>query len=195
MGDNQLHRRVIQLALDLAQPAELAKLSDSEALEKVVSGLVALMVASKVMPGTERHAAVWRLTRDKNIQSDLLQFVKAVAAGEPATVTFTDLTLSTPTRRRGRHQVTVATGSPRDVLFYAFVRALETVRPGRIQECGRPDCKRLFLKVTKKNYCTPRCQIREYMRGWRAKHYTKNKRGGNNAQTTRPRRRVSSRTE
>jgi hypothetical protein len=59
-------------------------------------------------------------------------------------------------------------GSPLDRFLYQVVRVLETGGAEKLLACPAADCGRLFLKVTKKTFCSTRCQSRTYMRQRRA---------------------------
>jgi hypothetical protein len=61
----------------------------------------------------------------------------------------------------------LADGSPRDRFLYRVIRLLEDVGFDKVQVCKRPDCERLFFKVTRKEFCSPRCQSCQYMRDLR----------------------------
>ena len=70
---------------------------------------------------------------------------------------------------RDGHTVRVhVMGSPVDRLTYQLIRVLEAVGVERLRVCAAPDCGRLFWKVTRKEFCSTRCQSRHYMRGYRA---------------------------
>ena len=58
-------------------------------------------------------------------------------------------------------------GEPRDWLLYRVMRLLEELGAEKLQVCPAPDCGRLFFKVTRKEYCSTRCQSRIYMRRYR----------------------------
>ena len=59
-------------------------------------------------------------------------------------------------------------GSPLDRFLYQVVRVMETGGAEKLSACAAADCPRLFLKVTKKIFCSTRCQSRTYMRRLRA---------------------------
>ena len=58
-------------------------------------------------------------------------------------------------------------GSPLDLFLYQVVRVLETGGAEKLLKCPASDCGRIFLKVTKKRFCSTRCQSRTYMRDLR----------------------------
>ena len=55
-------------------------------------------------------------------------------------------------------------GSPLDGFLYQVVRVMETGGAEKLSACAAADCPRLFLKVTKKIFCSTRCRSRTYMR-------------------------------
>jgi len=63
----------------------------------------------------------------------------------------------------------VRVGDPLDSFTSRIIRALEDVGIDRIRRCPAEECgHRLFLKVTKKRYCSTRCQTRLCTRAHRA---------------------------
>jgi len=62
-------------------------------------------------------------------------------------------------------------GPALDRFLYQMGRVLEEVGPDKLRKC--PACDRLFVKVTKKRFCSQRCQSRTYMRGYRKGRYDK----------------------
>jgi hypothetical protein len=73
-----------------------------------------------------------------------------------------------------RQDVIVDVSELTDRFINRLIRAFENVGLEKLQVCqapapGRHDdaiCGRLFLKVTRKEYCSTRCQSRTYMRGY-----------------------------
>jgi hypothetical protein len=91
------------------------------------------------------------------------QFVKGPAAIEGDLV----LTFVVTRDDEGRVRVQVY-GTPIDRFSYQIVRVLETGGAAKLSACPAPECGRIFLKVTKKRFCSQRCQSRIYMRQLRA---------------------------
>lgn len=71
-----------------------------------------------------------------------------------------------------------ATGDPHDVFLYAALRTLERSGASRLKTCQAPECERIFVKVTRKEYCSTRCQSRIYMRSYQPRHQTGGRRNG-----------------
>jgi hypothetical protein len=80
-----------------------------------------------------------------------------------------DLLLTFIVRRENDGRVRVQVhGSPLDLFLYQVVRVLETGGAEKLLACPAPECGRIFVKVTKKRFCSQRCQSRIYMRQLRA---------------------------
>jgi hypothetical protein len=77
----------------------------------------------------------------------------------------------------------VANGSSRDRFRYRLIRLLEDVGLDKLLLCKRKDCKRLFFKMTRKEFCSPRCQSRQYMRNLRAEEREERLRRGGRRRT------------
>jgi CGNR zinc finger len=58
-------------------------------------------------------------------------------------------------------------GSPRDRFLYRVIRLLDELGIEKLHTCPAPKCGRLFFKVTRKEFCSTRCQSRVYMRRYR----------------------------
>jgi hypothetical protein len=86
----------------------------------------------------------------------------------------------------------VVNGSPRDVLLYQVASLLREVGIGRLGVCADPECGRPFVRITKKRFCSQRCQSRIYMRQLRADERsatptTQRKKGSRSGKTARTR--------
>lgn len=78
----------------------------------------------------------------------------------------TDVTLHFDIKRQqGSIVLTRAARKERDLFVYRLLRLLEDVGIERLRAC--PECGRLFLKVTRKEFCSTRCQARVNMRNQR----------------------------
>jgi hypothetical protein len=82
-------------------------------------------------------------------------------------MTSSDRPAKWPTRRptTTKHVVWQISGSPRDLFTHRFVTLLEAVALPRLRRCAATDCARVFVKKTRGEYCSRRCQMRTYMRG------------------------------
>jgi hypothetical protein len=120
------------------------------------------------------------------LQREGLAVLDGLAQGGSFTVAG-DLVLSFYAIRRDGELSIDVLGSPLDRMLYQIIRVIEKVGADRLLRCQAPDCKRLFLKVTRKEFCSTKCQMRMYMRGKRADE--KKERERSNAKTKRARRR------
>jgi hypothetical protein len=68
-----------------------------------------------------------------------------------------------------------------DDMVYDWIAAMADAGTARIRVC--PACGRLFVKITRKEYCSTKCQARTYMRKYREA----NRKGGPRGKTTRKR--------
>lgn len=89
-----------------------------------------------------------------------------------------------PAHKAGQ-QLPIFGARPEDEVMYQTARFIEIAGPDRIRHCAASDCDRLFVKRTKGEYCSTRCQSRTYMRKLREEE----KRGDVHAKQTRTRRR------
>jgi hypothetical protein len=55
-------------------------------------------------------------------------------------------------------------GSARDIFWFQVVSLLRTAGVRTLRSCKDPNCKRLFLRINKRESCSTRCQKRLYMR-------------------------------
>jgi hypothetical protein len=79
-------------------------------------------------------------------------------------------------------------GEPLDVLLYQVATMLSAIGVERLRLCPATDCGRAFVKVGRREYCSPRCQRRVFLAGYdpfKAKPQRKDR----YAKTTRTRRR------
>ena len=107
------------------------------------------------------------------VQADVLQLLGHVAGRG---VAFVDLQLKVMVVREDeafrsprstRRVSSGATGAIRDRVLYRLIRVLEEVGAEKLRVCPAPDCGRVFVKVTRKAFCSTRCQSRIYMRSYR----------------------------
>jgi hypothetical protein len=104
-------------------------------------------------------------------QARMLEVLRSVALhhDERAAVAVThagDLVLTLWVVRDHKSIRVTVGGSELDRMQYQLVRVLEAVGADKIRACR---CGRLFVKVTKKENCSARCQSRFYMREQRAR--------------------------
>jgi hypothetical protein len=95
-----------------------------------------------------------------------------------------DLDLRFRVRTGQEPGVSLVRVSTRDTVLYDVFTALQEVGPDRIRAC--PECGQIFVKVTRKEYCSTRCQSRVYMRQMRAAERAARQKGSRHGKT-RPR--------
>ena len=69
----------------------------------------------------------------------------------------------------GRVRLAVARADLRDFIVLQFLLLVREVGIRNVRECSAPDCQRLFVKTYRREYCSPQCQKRVYMRSMRGK--------------------------
>jgi hypothetical protein len=69
-----------------------------------------------------------------------------------------------PRSREPRTLSVIVNSPPRDAMLYVAQLVLTTVAVKRLSLCAAADCGKAFIKVTKKRFCSMRCQSRTYMR-------------------------------
>ena len=79
-----------------------------------------------------------------------------------------ELLLTFVGRVKGTRLRVAPQGALLDMFLYQTMRVLESVDVTRLQTCAATDCRRWFVRVTQKKYCSSRCQSRIYMREARA---------------------------
>ncbi len=133
------------------------------------------------VPLSPRDGGVWISDRHRQANPELRQqvavflrrLVERPSQGEKGLVREEEVSvhLTLGVRKVGSRVMVTRAGRPGDLFFYRLVRLLEQVGVERLRVCQAPDrsrpggvCGRLFLKVTRKKYCSTRCQSRTYMR-------------------------------
>ena len=113
------------------------------------------------------------------MQAELYQLVSQVAEEQSITsvdlaLTFTWVQLSPKNSRRWG--VMEKHGPPRDLLLYRVMTLIDALGAGKLDACRSPlrteegedvECGRVFVKVGRKQFCSPRCSRRDYMRMYR----------------------------
>lgn len=120
------------------------------------------------------------LAREMGAVIDGLVALRERGRGEPPRVIFRRLGLSlsdasclVPRRRWRGPQAPVlcwVSGPVRDVALYLLIRLLERVGSDLVRRCVV--CARIYVaRRAHRRYCSPRCQMRDYMRRYRAAGY------------------------
>lgn len=126
------------------------------------------------------NAAIGTATRQQReyLQKELQHYLRGVANGHASmikpyairTEIVTHIADPPSASRRQRSVKRIASylieGSFRDWTFNLIDRVVPHVALEALRSC--PGCGRAFVKITRKRYCSPRCQTRTYMRQRRA---------------------------
>ena len=146
---------------------------------------------------TDSAIATLTIADMQHIQADLFHLLARIAAGSGTSVRVKlTLVVMGPFHATGEKPDPVVTigvsGPPRDQVLYRVIRFVEELGTERVKACPEPKCGRLFFKVTRKEFCSTKCQSRSYMRKLRhsPKAGLKEATSTANARAKRPRRRA-----
>jgi endogenous inhibitor of DNA gyrase (YacG/DUF329 family) len=149
--------RLLQTAVDFAQAADV---DAGHSLRSIAYPLPGWMGARR--PNVAGADAV-------AIKNEAFELLRGVVEGKKQTV---ELRIVQQVWRDAQvgPGVHLSTGSDsvRDLVLYRLLRLLERVGTDKLQACG--ECQRLFIKVTRKEFCSTRCQGRVNMRNWRSRN-------------------------
>jgi len=178
---NQLRRRsaprlAVQFAIDFAQ-RDLTKASRAE-LDRTAIQLADFAETPERRPSRVAVPHPPLTGADlRAVQASLARILRGITEGRHPNVAL-DLALTLHLYRLhdapgvlGRDLYVHVEGKPLDRIVYRFVRFLEDFGLEKLRVCKRSDCGRLFFRITKKEYCSRRCQSRDYMRGYREENY------------------------
>jgi len=146
-----------------------------------------------------RDGGAWirlpRTAHDPVLRQEVNRLLRALVERRESNVDVSSMRFGL--KRHGSGVVVTRAGALRDLFLYRLVRLLEEVGAERLQVCQAPDrthtdgtCGRLFLKVTRKQYCSTRCQSRTYMREQRLQEQRERqelKKGSRHGKATRTR--------
>ena len=123
---------------------------------------------------TERDGGAWiggQKPHDVSLQAEVRELLNALVQKREPETTVRAITFGL--KQHGDSIVVTRAGSQRDLFLYALIRRLEQVGIDKLRVCQARDrkqasgvCGRMFLKVTRKEFCSARCQSREYMRSY-----------------------------
>ena len=186
----------LRIAVDFAQ----MDLDRVGAYISLLTEAVVQFLGAEVSSVPGQHG-LWLSPADlKRIQPDVRRVLRSIVE---KTVTRVDLAMNvviiaSPDRaarlsdRRQRlpdaRVHTVWRGAPRDMFLSRLIRLLEHCDVETLRVCPAPECGRMFVKVTRKEFCSTQCQSRVYMRKYRALAASPNKKE-RHGKTTRTRRR------
>lgn len=113
------------------------------------------------------------------LQAELRHYLRGIANGHASMIkpyaisteisTFIIDSPATSRRRRSGKRVAnylIEAEEIRDWVFNLVDRVLPRVELEALRVC--PSCERAFVKITRKRFCSARCQSKTYMRQWRA---------------------------
>jgi hypothetical protein len=168
MKANQLRlaTKYLEAAIQFAQ-VDLSKLPGKglDTAERIVQRIIhRTEPATQVLPGALDRRTLTAL------QARALELLRSIATPGPSRITIAgDLLLTFIAVREKDASVSVrVSGHALDRFQYQLIRLLEDAGVEKLLTCPAPDCGRIFLKVTKKRFCSQRCQSRIYMRQVRA---------------------------
>ena len=169
MAGNQLHRprQALRFLVEFSQ-ADVESARHVTILSRRLAGFLQSAAPGSAF-GTLDRAAIRHLQqRTFEILNDAAQRRSFTVAG--------DLVLTFWAFSDGAAFRVDVGGSPLDRLLYQTIRVLEAVGPGKLLACPAPGCGKIFVKITKKRFCSQRCQSRIYMRAKRARSAPPSKR-------------------
>lgn len=100
-----------------------------------------------------------------NLRAELLQFVRSAVRGgqvsRPSSPVTTAAQVSFDVQWATRSPAVIgANGTTRDLVVVQFVLLIQEVGLHSVRECSATDCRRLYVKVYRREFCSPRCQKR-----------------------------------
>jgi predicted RNA-binding Zn ribbon-like protein len=164
---NQLQQDLLKLR-QLVDFAESDSMTFPAMLVETPHGLVTL--------GRDSRQGLITVADLTAVREELRTVLRKLAAGEFAQVQAPKVNFNlyahpASYRTGDKRQFVSSTidGSPRDCVMSLAVRLLTTTAVHRLRRCAAPDCGRVFVKATVKDFCSTRCQSRTYMREMRAR--------------------------
>lgn len=173
MNQLRLSTKYLEAAIQFAQlPLSEFQSKALETVERVVQRII-----HRGEPPTEVRPGDLSLETLTLLQEHALQILRDITKRPaPSATVAGDLRLSFWAIANKDGSVRVRTmGPPLDRFLFQLIRLLGDAGVKKLLSCpapkARPEtgpCGRLFLKVTKKDYCSARCQSRAYMAKMRA---------------------------
>lgn len=124
------------------------------------------------------------------LRAELLQLLRSAVRGRLAGQESSPITITEPVAFRvrledadewlevpgfGRASI-AAEGDTRSLIILQLLLLLQEVGIGNVHECSAPDCRRLYVKVYRREFCGERCQKRINTRKQRANAKAKRER-------------------
>ena len=108
------------------------------------------------------------LSGDSLVRAELLAFLRQTVRYEDTGVRGYGISIRGPVTfsasAAGRRVTLGAEGSMRDVVVLQMQMLLDRVGLSNVRMCGVGDCQRLFVKTYRREFCSARCQQRDYKR-------------------------------
>jgi hypothetical protein len=139
-------------------------LPDREVRDVIVGMMRILSDAARAARGALTPSAGHRLLA--HTQSETIWMLDALVSGKSFRYTYSTRDVFGDWKTGKWQQI--ETGSLCDLWIARLFELVDRVAIDKIRQCPDPDCGRYFVKVTRKRYCSTRCQRRVYMRQLRA---------------------------
>jgi hypothetical protein len=161
---NQLHTSAdaVRFAVEFAQ-ADLEK-TNAQALAKQICHFFQGAYRPGA-PAPDRHELL-------KVQADTRAFLERLMhegfASESVRLLLCVYRHGSARRTRQKSVASSATASLRDRFLFRLIELLNAQGAEKLRVCAAPGCGRVFFKVTRKEFCSARCQSRINVRRWRA---------------------------
>jgi hypothetical protein len=105
---------------------------------------------------------------DSLVRAELLAFLRQTVRNEGTGAVGNGISITNPitfsATATGRRVTYAAQGRMRDIAILQLVLLLDHVGLSNVRRCGVGDCHRLFVKTYRREFCSVRCQARDYKR-------------------------------
>jgi hypothetical protein len=105
---------------------------------------------------------------DSLARAELLAFLRQTVRNENTGAVGYGIAITSPVTfsatAAGRRVTCGAAGAMRDVAILQLLLLLDRVGLSNVRICGVGDCQRLFVKTYRREFCSARCQQRDYKR-------------------------------
>lgn len=170
--------RVFSRLVSFAAGPEVQSVAEGRAgrIGRQAIDLLMELLMTEAAPGTvifeepQMELRRWSATELEQFRLGLLLMIGAVLEGpkgsglDMGTVGIGRLTFAP--LRIGKRVMLLVNGRASDVAWYRILRLFESVGMDRLRRCSAPDCRKPFLKLGRREYCSNRCQKRIYMRSY-----------------------------
>lgn len=94
------------------------------------------------------------------VRAELMQFLESTVRGSASTPIALDGTMSFTARIMDGRAVVAADGPIRDLIVLQLVMLVQEVGLSNVHACSAPDCRRIYVKVYRREFCSVQCQKR-----------------------------------